>query len=199
MSYDNWHYWLTQRSHPCRNLPMLYGYECGVVDNPNCLTTSTEMRFFWLPLSTIKCSGVPFTHICEWKRCSPSSRSVGSSSWIVAVATITCLLPLFSEWDYESGFGSLSLISATNECFEWHSLVLCQGILWKSHHFPVSFFVFPWPFFSFGLDWFFRKLFIRVVFIILWLLWICRDELPFVLVLKLLLDFNSITITRTEW
>jgi hypothetical protein len=25
------------------------------------------MRFFWLPLSMMKCRGVPFTHICEWK------------------------------------------------------------------------------------------------------------------------------------
>jgi hypothetical protein len=65
MSYDNRHCWLTRRSHPWRSHPMLYGCGCGVVDNPNCLTTSAEMRFFWLPLSTIKCSGVPFTHICE--------------------------------------------------------------------------------------------------------------------------------------
>jgi hypothetical protein len=65
MSYDNQHCWMTRRSHPWRSHPMLYGCGCGVVDNPNCLTTSAEMRFFWLPLSTIKCSGVPFTHICE--------------------------------------------------------------------------------------------------------------------------------------
>jgi hypothetical protein len=37
------------------------------------------------------------------------------------------------ESDSESGFDSLSLISATNDCFERHSSVLCQGILWKSH------------------------------------------------------------------
>jgi hypothetical protein len=65
MLYENRHCWLTQRSHPWRSHPMLYGCGCGVVDNPNCLTTSAEMRFFWLPLSTIKCSGVAFTHICE--------------------------------------------------------------------------------------------------------------------------------------
>jgi hypothetical protein len=58
---------------------MLYGYKYGFVDNPNCLTTSAEMIFFWLLISIIKCSGVPFTHICEWKRRSPSSGSVGSS------------------------------------------------------------------------------------------------------------------------
>jgi hypothetical protein len=34
--------------------------------------------------------------------------AVGSMSMI-------CLLPLFSESDYESGFGSLSLILATND------------------------------------------------------------------------------------
>jgi hypothetical protein len=44
----------------------------------------------------------------------------------------------------------------------------------------------------------FGRLFVRVVFIILWLLWICRIELPFVLVLKFLLDFNNISISNTE-
>jgi hypothetical protein len=61
----------------------------------------------------------------------------------VGSASMICLLPVFSELDSESGFDSLSLISATNDCFERHSSVLCQGILWKSHHFLVSFFVFP--------------------------------------------------------
>ena len=44
----------------------------------------------------------------------------------------------------------------------------------------------------------FGRLFVRVVFVILWLLWICRPKLPFVLVLKFLLDFNSISIGSTE-
>jgi len=44
----------------------------------------------------------------------------------------------------------------------------------------------------------FRRLFVRVVFAILWLLWICRPELPFVLVLKFLLNFNSILIGSIE-
>jgi hypothetical protein len=44
---------------------MLYGCGFGVVDNPKYLTTSAKMRFFWLPLSTIKCSKAPFTHIYE--------------------------------------------------------------------------------------------------------------------------------------
>jgi hypothetical protein len=79
MLYNNRYYWLTYRSHPRRSHLMLYGCGCGVVDNPNCLMTFVEMRFFWLPLSTMKCNRVPFTHICEWKRCSPSSISVGSS------------------------------------------------------------------------------------------------------------------------
>jgi hypothetical protein len=44
----------------------------------------------------------------------------------------------------------------------------------------------------------FGKLFVRVVFTILWMLQICRPELPFVLVLKFLLNFNSISIRSTE-
>lgn len=206
MPYDNRHCWLTRRSHPWRSHPMLYGCRCGVVDNSNCLTTSAEMRFFWLPLSTIKCSRVPFTHICEWKRRSPSSGSVGSSGWIAAVATIAvgsasmiCPLPVFSESDYESGFGSLSLISTTNDCFGRHSSVLCQGLLWKSHHFLVSFFVFPWPFFSCGLGWFSGDCLLGTSLSYCLLLRICRTKIPFVVVLKFLLDFNNISIGSTEW
>jgi hypothetical protein len=55
----------TQRYRPCRSHPMLYGCGCGVFDNINCLMTSVEMMLFFLLLSTIKCSGVPLTHICE--------------------------------------------------------------------------------------------------------------------------------------
>jgi hypothetical protein len=122
--------------------------------------TSAEMRFFWLPLSMMKCSGVPFTHIYEWKRHSPSSGSSGSPGWSLVVETVALgstsmiCLPL-------SGFGSESestsdseaFTSATNDCFERQSVVLCQGLLWKSHHFPVSFFVFPVSFFACNLDW----------------------------------------------
>ena len=42
---------------------MVYGCGCAVVGKPNRFTTSAEMRFFWLPLSTMNCSGEPFTHI----------------------------------------------------------------------------------------------------------------------------------------
>jgi hypothetical protein len=139
---------------------MLYGCGCGVVSKSNCLTTSAEMKFFWLSLSTIKCNGVPFTHICEWKRRSPSSRSAGSSGWIVGVATTAVgyalmiyLLLLFYESESDSGFGSLSLSSTTNEYFKQHSLVLFHGLLWNSHHFPVSFLDFLLPFFSYVLNW----------------------------------------------
>jgi hypothetical protein len=137
---------------------MLYGCGCGVVGKSNCLTTSAEMMFFWLPLSTIKCSGVPFTHICEWKSRSPSLRS--SSGWIVVVVTVVvgstsmiCLLLLFFESGSKSRFDSLSLSLTTDDYIERHSSVLCQGLLWNSHHFPVSFLDFPLPFFSCIWDW----------------------------------------------
>jgi hypothetical protein len=45
----------------------------------------------------------------------------------------------------------------------------------------------------------FRRLFVRVVFIILWLLQICRPKLLFVLVLKFLLDFNNISIRTPSY
>jgi hypothetical protein len=114
---------------------MLYGCGCGVVGNSNCLTTYVEMRFLWLPQSTIKCNGVRFTHICEWKRLSPSLGFSGSSGWIIVVETIAvgsasiiCLLLLLSESEFESGLDFVSLSSATNDYFERHSSVLCCKI-----------------------------------------------------------------------
>jgi hypothetical protein len=67
---------------------MVYSCGCSVVGRANHLMTSTDMRFFWLPLSTMKCSGVSFTHICEWKRLSPSSGSSGSPGWSLVVAMV---------------------------------------------------------------------------------------------------------------
>ena len=124
---------------------------------------STEIRFFWLPLSTTKCKGIPFTHICEWKRRSSTYDSSGYSSWICMVTTVAMgsasmiCLPLYAAVALgsksESGFDSEDLILTTNDCFERHSSVLCQVLLWNSHHLPVSFFVFRSPFFSCGEDW----------------------------------------------
>jgi hypothetical protein len=122
--------------------------------------TFAEMRFFWLPLSMMKCNGVPFTHICEWKRFSPSSGSSDLPSWSLVVETVALgsalmiCLPLFgSDSESEPESDSEALTSATNHYFESHSAVLCQGLLWKLHHFLVSFFVFPMSFFSCILDW----------------------------------------------
>jgi hypothetical protein len=50
--------------------------------------TYAEMRFFWLPLSTMKCIRVPFTHIYEWYRSSPSSGLFGSPGWSLVVAMV---------------------------------------------------------------------------------------------------------------
>jgi hypothetical protein len=47
---------------------------------------------------------------------------------IVGYASMICLLLLFSESKSELGLGSVSLSLTTNEFFERHSLVLCQGI-----------------------------------------------------------------------
>jgi hypothetical protein len=74
MLYDKRHYSLTQRSLPWWSHPMLYGCEYFFFDKYNYLMTSTEMMLFWLLLSTIKCSGVRFTDICEWKRRPPLLR-----------------------------------------------------------------------------------------------------------------------------
>jgi hypothetical protein len=95
---------------------MLYGCECGFARKSNYWTTFVEIRFFWITISTMKCSGVPFTHIYEWKRHSPSSGSSGSSGWIflvpivaVGYASMICFLLLFYELDSDSRLSSFSL------------------------------------------------------------------------------------------
>jgi hypothetical protein len=107
----------------------------------------------------MKCSGEPFTHICEWKRHSPSSGSLGSLGWTMVVvmvvlrSTSMICFPLSgsnSELEPASDFEVFN--SATNNCFERHSSMLFQVLLWNSHHFPVYLFVFPLPFFVGGLD-----------------------------------------------
>jgi hypothetical protein len=140
---------------------MVYGCGCAVVGKPNCFMTSTEMRFFWLPLSTMNCNGEQFTHILEWKRRSTSSGYSGSSFWIFVVETmalgstsIICFplsFPL-SGFDSESehAFDSEAFNSATSDFLARHSLVLWVELLWYSHHFPVSFFGFVVFFFACG-------------------------------------------------
>jgi hypothetical protein len=129
---------------------MVYGCGCVVVGKPNRFTTSTEMRFFWLPLSTMNCNGEPFTHILEWKRRSASSGSSGSSFWIFVVATmalgsasIICFplsFPLSgSDSESEHASDSEAFNSATSDCLARHSLVLWVELLWNSHHFPCPF------------------------------------------------------------
>ena len=132
---------------------MVYGCGCVVVGKPNRFMTSTEMRFFWLPLLTMNCSGEPFTHIWEWKRRSSSSGSSGSFLWILAVETVAlgsasmiCFplsFPLSgSDSESEPASDSKTFSSTTSDCFARHSLVLWVELLWNSHHFPVSFFGF---------------------------------------------------------
>jgi hypothetical protein len=81
-----------------------------------------EMRFFWIPISTMKCNEVPFTHIYEEKRRSPSSSSLGSPGWILVVATVEMgsmsmiRLPFFGfDSESETTSHSKAFISATND------------------------------------------------------------------------------------
>jgi hypothetical protein len=128
---------------------------------------STNMSFFWLPLSTMNCNGEPFTHILEWKRNFASSGSFGSSFWIFVVAMMVLgsasiiyfllsfpLLDSSSEMEHTSN--SEAFNSATSDFLARHSLVLWVNLLWNSQHFPMSFLGFMVLFFSFrfgGLSW----------------------------------------------
>jgi hypothetical protein len=57
----------------------------------------------------------------------------------------------------KSKFESISepddFLSSNTDYLERHSSIFFQGILWNSHHFLVSFFEFPLPFFVGGLEW----------------------------------------------
>ena len=141
MMYDSQHCWLTQRSLPWRSHPMVYGCGCSVFGNHSRLMTYVEMRLFWMSLSMMKCSGVPFTHIYEWKRHSPSSGSSGSPCWSLMVEMVAlgsmsmiCLPLSSSNSESEPAYDLEAFTLATNDYFEQQSSVLCQGLLWKSHH-----------------------------------------------------------------
>jgi len=105
----------------------------------------------------------PFTHIYEWKRYSPSFGSASSLFWILVVATVALgstsmiYFPLSFHLlgsDLESKHVSdLEVFSsATLDSLAQHSLVLWVGLLWNSHHFPMSFFIFMVFFFSCSFD-----------------------------------------------
>ena len=140
---------------------MVYECGCAMVGNPNRFMTFAEMRFFWLPLSTMNCSGEPFTHMWEWKRRSSSYESSGSSFWIFMVVMVVLgsasiiFFPLsfpFLGLDSLSKHASDSeaFISATSDYLARHALVLWVGFLWNSHHFPASFFGFAVLIFACG-------------------------------------------------
>jgi hypothetical protein len=119
-----------------------------------------DIIFLWLPLSAMKCSGVHFTHICEWKRCSPSSSSSDSSRSFFPISMVVLgfsSMIHFACFELEFDLGSdyVSSLLANNDYFKRNSSVLCQGILWNSHHFPVSFFVSSLPLFYCVLDYFY--------------------------------------------
>jgi len=114
---------------------MAYGFGCSVVDRPNHLMTSAEMSFIWLPLSIMNCNGDPFTHICGWKRQSPSFRCYVYVLWILVVEIVKLgfvliiffpfSFPLPSSYlDSEHAFEFESFSSITSDCLAQHSFVL---------------------------------------------------------------------------
>jgi hypothetical protein len=142
---------------PWINYILVYGWGCGIIGSFNIFMIFNEIRFFWLPFSTKKCIGVPFTHICEWKRCSSSYGFSSPSSCIVLAAMVVlgytsmiCFTLLCFESEFELGFDSFSLSSTNYDYFEQNSSMLCQRILWNSHNFIVSLFDLQSPFLTFG-------------------------------------------------
>ena len=163
------------------------------------------MRLLWILLSTNKCNGVPFTDISEWKRHSSSSGSTDSSHWIVLFTTVAvrytsmmCLFSIFYGWDSQSEFASMALTLTTNDYFDRHSSVLFQGILLVTP-LPSVILHLTFTLSVLCLVLFVRRLFVTVVFIILWLLQIRTPEFPFILVTKVFLNFDNISIGNSQW
>jgi hypothetical protein len=108
-----------------------------------------------------------------------------------------CVLRVFLVSDSELGLSSLSLsrppmtiLSNIHRCCARgfcgnHTIFQSPSL---SSHDP--YFLVAWT--GFG------RLSFRVVFVILWLLKIYIPKIPFVVVLKFLLDFNNISISSTE-
>ena len=67
-------------------------------------------------------------------------------------ASIICFPLSRFDLNSESSSNSEAFSSAMSDCIEQHSSVLCQGILWYSHHFPMSFFNFSLPILCCGLE-----------------------------------------------
>jgi hypothetical protein len=113
---------------------MVYGCGCGIVGRDNFLMNSTEMRFFYLSLPRMKSSGVPFTHICEWKRRSPSSGSSSSPGWSLVVATVALgyasiiyLTLSSSNSDSEPTSNSEDFTLDSSDCFEHSQQCYAKG------------------------------------------------------------------------
>ena len=111
---------------------MVYGCGCVVFFRPSLFMTSAEMRFFWLLLSTMNYSGEPLTHIYQWKRHSPSSRSSGSILWIFVAATmalsVASIFPSLCQSPY------WVLIQSRNLCLIWKPSARPPMTTWLDNH-----------------------------------------------------------------
>jgi hypothetical protein len=162
----------------------------------------------------MKWSGVPFTHICEWKRHSPSSGSSGSSGWTFVVAMVTLgsasmihVFPFLAQNQSLSqhltlGISSQPTMTVWSDIHQYcakgfcgtHTIFQCPS---STSHYPSL--LVAWDGYpglailalSFGLG-------VRATLTILWLLWICRSKLPLVLLLEFLLDFDNISISGSQ-
>jgi hypothetical protein len=79
----------------------------------------------WHIVGVKRCSCITFTHICEWRKHSPSSGSLGSLGWSLVVAIVALgstpmiYLPLSgSDSDSKTTSDSEDFTSATNDFFE---------------------------------------------------------------------------------
>jgi hypothetical protein len=124
---------------------------------------------------------------------------------VMGYALMICLPLSGIVSELESVSDSEAFTSSTSDCLEWQSTVLCQGLLWKLHHFLVSFFVFPMSFFAYILDGFPNS--IHIIFV----LFLCFGAaLSFILLYRvprpklsrplfeILLDFDDISIGRAQ-
>jgi hypothetical protein len=156
--------------------------------------------------------GVPFTHICEWKRHSPSSGSSGSSGWNFVVAMVTLgsasmiHFPL-SSFESESESHLTLRLSSQPTMIVWSDIHQCcaKGFCGTHTTFQCPStsvtLLFLWLglvvlglailALSFSLG-------VRATFTVLLLRWVCRTEIPLILFLELLLDLDNISVSDSQ-
>jgi hypothetical protein len=111
---------------------MEFGGGWSVIGSFIFMKTSSNTGFLWFPVLKMKWNGIPFTHICEWNKHSPSlgsSSSYGYTFKITIVKLGSMLMIHFSLSMGSSGIGDEpkyeAFIFVNNDFLIQQSSLLC--------------------------------------------------------------------------